>query len=163
MDYTKKDLQIVAAGLVLESEMDNQSVLSLIKFIKNEATDEQLKSIIVTKALPLVVTEAFELAVNEKFELLVAEGKIRTLRKTYMSVSQAGSPAWLAYRKIRSMRDACTKKCGTYEINTVRRQNCYAKCREAAAKAKNDAKGQKKWSARSKDYSDQFKKRGAQE
>ena len=164
MDYTKKDLQIVAAGLVIESDMDNKSVLSLIKFIKNEATDEQLKSIIITKSVPLVVTEAFEIAVNEKFNKFVEEGKFRTLRKSFNTQAGAGAgPVWLAYRKIRSMKDACTKKCGTYELNTARRQNCYAKCKEAAAKATQNVKGQKKWGERSKDYSNQFKKRGADE
>lgn len=177
MDYTRKDLQIVAAGIVLESEMDNKSVLSLVKFIKNEATDEQLKSIIVTKALPLVVTESFEGSVNEKFEKFVKEGKMTTMRKSYMSMNAAGSPVWLAYRKIRSMADACTKKCGTYEVNTVRRQACYAKCKEAAAaqeltiakKYKDEKKISKanaslaKWRSKVADYKNQFKQRDAKE
>ena len=166
MDYTRKDLQIVAAGLVLESDMDNASVLSLIKFIKNEATDEQLKSIIVTKALPLVVTEAFEVAVNEKFDKIVQEGTIRTLRKTAMSGMGATgglNPTWLAYRTARAHFGDCTKKCGTYEINTVRRQACMAKCKAAVAKAKGDTKGHAKWSKRSADYSHQFKRKGADE
>ena len=162
MNYTKKDLQIIAAGLVLESKIDKASILSLIKFIRNEATEEQLKSIIITKTVPLVVTQTFETAINEKFGKFVSEGRIRTLRKS--AVSNSGlttGPLWAAYRKIRSMTDSCTKKCGTYELNTVRRQACYAKCKAAAEKAKGVADG--KWGKRSKDYKEQFKKRGADE
>jgi len=50
---------------------------------------------------------------------------------------------YVIYRKIRSLSDVCTKKCGTYELNTARRQHCMIKCKitkiqaELAAAKKN--------------------------
>lgn len=61
-------------------------------------------------------------------------------------VGASGIALWALYRKIRSKFDECTKKCGTYELNTARRQFCMARCKVAkleqqlnvAIKAKNE-------------------------
>ena len=74
-----------------------------------------------------------EQIVIDRFEVSEAGGRIAKLRKTYMSASGAysgyGTPIWALYRKVRSMYDSCTRKCGTYELNTTRRQHCMIKCR----------------------------------
>ena len=40
---------------------------------------------------------------------------------------------WAIYRTIRAKYDSCTKKCGTYELNTTRRQYCMSLCKENKA------------------------------
>lgn len=63
-----------------------------------------------------------------------------------------GLAIWAVYRKIRSKYDQCTKRCGTFELNTARRQFCMAKCKvgkieqqlQAAIKAKNQTEINKK-------------------
>jgi hypothetical protein len=52
--------------------------------------------------------------------------------KTYMSmwgISLGGFVGWGIYRALRASMGKCTRKCGTYEINTVRRQVCRIKCK----------------------------------
>jgi hypothetical protein len=59
-----------------------------------------------------------------------AGGRIAKLRKSAMSLyGSAVTPGWAAYRAIRGAIDKCTKKCGTFEINTSRRQHCMIKCK----------------------------------
>jgi hypothetical protein len=65
---------------------------------------------------------------------------------------------WALYRVIRSRFDKCTKRCGTLEMNTARRQFCMAKCKvsklqeelKAAVKSKNAKEINKKKSALAK-------------
>lgn len=107
------------------------------------------------------------------FERLISEagGKIAQARKTYFSAANspvgnivygagaigAGMPAapalagaafgaglWALYRFIRGKYDQCTKKCGTFEINSARRQHCMAKCKVAKFTARLAAAQKKK-------------------
>lgn len=63
-----------------------------------------------------------------------------------------GATVWVLYRAIRAKYDKCTKGCGTFELNTARRQFCMAKCKvgkveaqlNAAIKAKNEKEITKK-------------------
>lgn len=87
-----------------------------------------------------------------------------------------GVGLWALYRKIRSAYDVCTKKCGTYEMNTVRRQYCMAKCKvkkkveelSAVQKTKDTAKIQKAKASLAKAretfarYQASFKSRGTE-
>ena len=93
-----------------------------------------------------------------------AGGRIAQVRKSASSLLGAtsmgivgGAPVpvgpvlWGIYRKIRSKYDKCTKHCGTFELNTARRQLCMAKCKvselkeklKAAEKSKNNSELEK--------------------
>jgi len=49
---------------------------------------------------------------------------------SYGAASAATSLAsWAGYRLVRSAFDVCTKKCGTFKINTEKRQLCLFKCK----------------------------------
>jgi len=51
----------------------------------------------------------------------------------------AGSALAVAgYREIRSWFDSCTKTCGTFAVNTPKRQLCMLKCKQAAQQKKAD-------------------------
>ena len=144
----KKDLQLISFAVVVESQLPKAAKTQLINFIK-EASDIQLKVFLMDGEI-ISVDANVEQIITERFNahpINEAGGRIATLRKSYMT--QVGASAgvyWLLYRKIRSMFDECTNKCGRYELNTARRQVCMAKCRvdkysrmmAAAKKTKNE-------------------------
>lgn len=74
-------------------------------------------------------------------DVLAAGATIKTLRdknaskmkkaKTLAGVA-AGLAAYGGYRLIRSYLDKCTKQCGTYAMNTPKRQLCLYNCKGAS-------------------------------
>jgi len=151
-----KQLRLLAAQIVYESELTKLAKLQMLNYIK-EATDVQIKALLMDGEI-VKVDEESETVINDRFEVSEAGGRVAKLRKSYMSQAGAGGGMnvfWLAYRKIRSLSDACTKKCGKYEINTSRRQHCMARCKVskysamiAAAKKANKPKEVKKAQAK---------------
>ena len=127
-----KELRIMAAYIIVDSDLSKVAKLQMIKFIKNEATDSQVKVLLMDGKIVQLDDQAEEI-VNDRFSASEAGGRVATMRKTAMSrAGTAGidiGPLWLLYRKIRSKYDVCTKRCGTYELNTARRQNCMLKCK----------------------------------
>ena len=105
----KKSLKLLSCFIVNEAKISDAKKLQLIESIK-DANEKELVDF---------------LKLNE--ELL---HEIRPKTKTYFSLAggPTSGPVGLLYRKIRSMFDVCTKKCGTYEINSVRRQVCMVRC-----------------------------------
>jgi hypothetical protein len=107
----KRSLKLLSCLIVNEAKITDERKIKLVESIKN-ADEKELINF---------------LKLNE--ELL---HEIRPKTKTLMSTSAAigyQAPIWALYRKIRSKTDACTKKCGTYELNTVRRQVCMLRCK----------------------------------
>lgn len=167
-----KQLRIIAGQMIVESKLSKMSKMQLLNFIKEEASDAQIKALLMDGKICRLDEQA-EQIVNDRFELSEAGGKVAQARKTFFSTvnspvgqyaSAAGAMAtgaatggtalgslalgagiWALYRAIRAKYDVCTKKCGTFEINTARRQHCMAKCKigkvqkelDAAKKAKN--------------------------
>lgn len=137
----KKQLTLTSAFVIYESKLPKQAKLQLMKFIKNEATDSQLKAFLLDGEIIPKIDSITEEIINDRFLVSEAGGRVATLRKSYMTQAGAGgglSPIWLKYRAIRSMFDKCTRQCGVLEINTVRRQLCMAKCK--VQKLKNEIK-----------------------
>lgn len=136
-----KKLRLIAATVVVESKLSTPAKNQMLNYIKEQATDAQIKALLMDGKIVKLDEQAEEI-VNERFEMSETGGRVAKLRKSYMS--QLGSGAglnvfWLAYRKIRSLYDQCTKRCGKYEINTSRRQHCILKCKVAKAKAELEA------------------------
>ena len=132
-----KGFRLLAAEIVVSSKLPTSVKRQFVNFIKEADSDAQVKALLMDGEIYKLDEEAEEL-INQRWEVSEAGGRVAKLRKTYMS--QAGSGGglnvfWLAYRKIRSLYDNCTKKCGTYELNTSRRQHCMIKCKVAKAKA----------------------------
>jgi hypothetical protein len=186
--YTIKHLRQFAAATILESEMDSKSKLDLIKFIKTEANETQLKGLVLS-GLPLVITEGLEKDINERFDELLekeqAYGQGRSIRKAGMSIYGSGAlgvgttalaaatkagratmrprvagaalgvASWGAYRAVRAALDHCTRLCGTFKLNTPKRQACMAKCKLEAAKHAKDKAAIDKWQGRVNAYQSQ--------
>jgi len=175
-----KQLRIIAAEMIVDSKLSKSAKFQLLNFIKEEATDAQVKALLMDGKI-IHLDEQAEEIVNDRFELSEAGGKVAQARKTYFSAvnSPAGAIAtglatagtagaapaaagaalgagvWALYRVIRAKYDKCTKRCGTFEINTARRQFCMAKCKvektqaelNAAMKSKDEKQIQKKKAA----------------
>jgi hypothetical protein len=136
-----KELRIIAAEIIVSSKLTKSSKLQLLNFIKEDASDAQVKALLMDGEI-VNLDEQGEQIVNDRFEVSEAGGRVAKLRKTYMSQAGSGgglNPLWLAYRKIRSIRDECTRRCGKYELNTSRRQHCLIKCKVDRAKARHEA------------------------
>ena len=178
-----KQLRIIAAEMIVESKLSKSAKFQLLNFIKEEATDAQVKVLLMDGKI-VQLDEQAEQIVNDRFEISEAGGKVSQARKTYFSAANSpvgaavaglasagaagaapaaagaaiGAGIWALYRAIRGKYDKCTKRCGTFEINTARRQHCMAKCKiektqaelNAAMKSKNQKEIEKKKAALTK-------------
>jgi hypothetical protein len=130
---TKYDLQIFSGSIVTESKLSKPAKLQMLTWLEHEATEAQLKAFILDGSITKLDKQA-EQIVNDRFSVHEAGGRVAKFRKSFMSVAGAqaylGVP-YLIYRTIRGNFDKCTKKCGTYELNTSRRQHCMIKCKVA--------------------------------
>lgn len=132
-----KQFRLLAAEIVVSSKLPTSVKRQFVNFIKECKSDAQVKALLMDGEITKLDEQA-ENIVNQRWELSEAGGRVAKLRKSYMSTAGSGGGLnvfWLAYRKIRSMYDSCTKRCGTYELNTSRRQHCMIKCKVAKAKA----------------------------
>jgi len=130
----EKELHIIAGSIVVESKLSKLSKSQLLNWIQTEATEAQIKALLLDGAITDLDDQAEEI-VNARFE---AGGRIAKLRKSVVSgtTSVGGiNPIWVIYRKIRSTMSQCTRRCGKYEINTSRRQHCMSRCKVEKYKA----------------------------
>lgn len=132
----KPNLKLICTDIVMESTLNSLSKIQLLKYIRYEANEVQLKAFLLDGKIVKLDEQAMEI-VNERFEIseypeLLEGSELRTIRKSLATrvgtLVYLGVP-WAIYRKIRSVYDGCTKKCGTLELNTKRRQYCMAKCK----------------------------------
>jgi len=174
-------LKIYCGMKITESEkFKNSTKLSLLNFVEN-ATIHQLMSMVLDGRIikdpdvqeKQILEDRF---IAENYQEVIEATWAKT--KTYLSTAGAlgtnVSGVWAIYRMIRAKFDKCTKQCGKFEINSVRRQYCMAKCKkdryaaelEAAKKAKDPKKIEKaqkqlmKAEKKVKDYEKHAKKRG---
>lgn len=147
-------LKILAGDIVTGSKISKSAKLQILNWLQNEATEVQIKTMLLDGEPFAELDEQAEEIVNKRFEVSEAGGRVAKLRKSFTTQAGAGfyGVPYLIYRKIRSTFDACTKKCGTYELNTARRQHCMIKCKlirlksdlAAAVKSKNQTEIDKK-------------------
>lgn len=171
----KIGLKYLSGSIVYESKrLTPGSKIQLLNFIK-EADEHQLMSFLLDHKLDKIADPLAAKILEKRFEnSMYADYLHEIMPKLKTYASQAGMGAylapWLVYRKVRSMYDECTKKCGTYEINSIRRQVCMVKCNirrtELLIKGNVDVEKNKlklhKLQGKLKEYEAQFKKRGAE-
>jgi len=63
---------------------------------------------------------------------------------TMAAGAAAGVALWALYRKVRATFDKCSKKCGTYKLNTIDRQNCMSQCKVEKIKSEINIVNKKK-------------------
>jgi len=133
---TNNMIRILAGSIIVKSKLHKEAKTQLLNFIQKEASIEQVMVLILDGRIVQLDEQTSEI-VRDRFKVNEAGGRISTMRKTYATQygSSLGVVPWVLYRKIRSKFDECTKRCGTYELNTARRQVCMSKCKVDKLKA----------------------------
>ena len=132
-----KKFRLLSAEIVMCSKLPASVKKQFISFIKEAPTDAHVKALLMDGEIVKLDKEAEKL-VEQRWELSEAGGRVAKIRKTYSSMAGSSggvNPIWLIYRKVRSLYDQCTRRCGKYEVNTTRRQHCMIKCKVAKYKA----------------------------
>ena len=78
-----KELQLIAASVVSESELSKGAKLQLIKFIQYEATDVQVKAILLDGKILTNIDEQTAAIINDRFAVSENQGYIDKLRQSY--------------------------------------------------------------------------------
>lgn len=111
-----KQLRIIAGGIVGESKLSKQAKIQMINFIKSEATDAQIKALLMDGNIVQLDEQAEEI-VNARFELHpLNEGVFKSLFGMFM-LTPAG---WIIYRLIRATFSKASRKCGALSIGKIR-------------------------------------------
>ena len=153
-----KHLKIMAGTIVIESKLSKAAKLQMINFLEKEATDAQVKALLMDGKIVALDEQAEEI-VNARFKNhSLNEGVFKTLFGMFL-LSPGG---WVAYRAIRAAISEKSRRCGAFGIGKVR-DICLAKvkaldatkmaglisremknCAQAKNPAKCKAAGQKK-------------------
>lgn len=81
-----KQLRMMAGSIIMDSDLSNSAKLQMLNFIKEEASDAQVKALLMDGKI-VKLDEQSEQIVNDRFEVSEAGGKVAQARKTAMSVS----------------------------------------------------------------------------
>jgi hypothetical protein len=127
-----KDMRLFLAEAIYKSEFDFESKKMLLEYVK-KANTHQLMTLIMDAKITRA-TEKNKKIIEERFAAsnfpTIIEAT-KAVRKTMFSIMGTSiGPFWNAYRAIRAKFDECTPKCGTHQLNTVRRQFCMLKCKK---------------------------------
>jgi len=76
-----KQLRLKAGEIIIASEMSKASKLQLLNFVKEEATDAQVKALLMDGKIVQLDEQAEEI-VNDRFEVSKAGRRVAKLRKT---------------------------------------------------------------------------------
>lgn len=120
----KNALKLMSLNVLKESNVVLDKKTEALNFIR-EASEEELMLYTLTEK-PKKLTEKQKQIVSEHYLLQEGGGK------TFLSVlGLINSPVlWFIYRTIAANNDECMKMCGTYKINTTKRQQCLEKCQQ---------------------------------
>jgi len=138
-----KELRWLADYVVEFSNMSEDAKEIAFGYI-SEADDFQLATLIIEGKMVVEVSNKKRISEGFKNVILpILEQKSTSnvppsateKRKAVMSVIGVtplglGLVGWPIYRAIRSAFDECSRKCGTFHINTPTRQRCMLKCKQ---------------------------------
>lgn len=116
-----RQLRIIAAAMIVESKLSKASKQQLLNFIKEEATDSQVKALLMDGKIVKLDEQAGEI-VNDRFknhpinETIIQEGGWKTLAGVFL----LGPAGWALYRAIRAMVDKKSRQCGIIAIGRER-------------------------------------------
>ena len=114
----KSTLKIMSYLIINESTNDEIERNELFKLLKNSNKNELIDFINENRYI-----------LNE----LILPKTQTTMSVVGMGVSgrmpHKGLPVWLFYKMVRSFFDKCMKRCGIFDINSIRRQVCIVRCR----------------------------------
>jgi len=123
-----KQLRILCGAVVAESKLSKEAKLQLLNFIQKEATDIQIKALLLDGKILTRIDEHTEEIISDRFEVFkenhslftedaLEAGAVIMLGGIALMVSAA---VWRAYRKLRGMFQEKSRRCGTYSIGSDR-------------------------------------------
>ena len=116
-----KQLRLLAGEIIVESEMTKASKLQLLNFIKEDATDAQVKALLMDGKIVQLDEQAEEI-VNDRFnshpiqKTLVNEGVLKSIFGMFL-LTPAG---WIAWRAIKALFSKGERRCGVLAIGKTR-------------------------------------------
>lgn len=122
-----KGLRLYAAEAVIYSKMSKPAKLQMLEFIQHEATDSQIKALLLDGKIVYLDEQAEEI-VNERFEN-ITEGGWKTIAGMFLG----GPGFWAAYRALRAAVDRKSAQCGAFAIGR-KRDVCLWKLKAEEAK-----------------------------
>lgn len=120
----KKSLKLLSGLIVNEAKISDSRKLKFMKEIENASEKELINFLKVNEALLQEIRPKWKTAMSA---YPVADAGV-SLGMGNVSAAAAGAGAWVAYRAIRAHFNDCTKKCGTFNLNTPKRQACLFRC-----------------------------------
>jgi hypothetical protein len=133
-----KKLRLFAGAVIAESGMSKQAKLQLLNFVKEEASDSQVKALLMDGKIVDLDEQAEEI-VNDRFKNhpvrknMVSEATFKSLFGMFL-LSPSG---WVAWRAIKAMVSKENRKCGVLAIGKPR-DICMLRVKQMAAKRKID-------------------------
>lgn len=112
----KKQLSIICAGTIIESNLPKESKLQMLTFIKEEASETQLKTLLMDSKIVSNIDEITEEIINDRFENFLAEGIFRTI----LGVVLLSPPGWAIYRSILASMSEKNRRCGILGVGKTR-------------------------------------------
>jgi hypothetical protein len=123
-------LKILAGDIVTSSTMSKSAKLQLLNWLQNEATEVQVKALLLDGKMVIDLDEQAEEIVNARFEQhQLNEGGWKTLFGVFM----IGPAGWAIYRGIRALVSEKSRRCGVLGIGRER-DVCLWKVRGEEAK-----------------------------
>ena len=111
-----KQLRLLAGEIIVESDMSKSSKIQLLNFIKEDATDAQVKALLMDGKIVKLDEQAEEI-VNDRFDQhKLNEGAIRSIAGMIL----VGPVFWAGYRAVRAAMSDKSKRCGVLAIGKVR-------------------------------------------
>ena len=112
------NLKIKAGHIISKTKLTKETKLQLLNFIQNEATDPQIKCLLMDGEIVQLDEQAEEI-VNDRFKnhKLIQEGVLGSI----LGMAIFSPPVWAMYRMIRASLDKKKAQCGVLGVGLARK------------------------------------------
>ncbi len=118
-----KELRLVAATIIFESNVSKAGKLQLLNFIKEQASDVQIKALLLDGRIVSLDKQAEEI-VNARFEQSSLNEEAWVAAAILGATVTMGGSAWLVWRSIKAMFSAKARRCDAFSVG-IKRKACY--------------------------------------
>jgi hypothetical protein len=132
-----KQLRVIAGTIITESKLSKGAKLQLLNFIQKEATDTQVKALLLDGKVLSKIDEQTEQIIKDRFvsfklPKLVSE-ETQYLQEDPVTAFLASAAVMAAFRAIRAASDEKLRKCGVFGVGPK-----HSLCMKAAKEEEND-------------------------
>jgi len=127
-----KHFRMVAGTIVTNSKLNKESKLQLLNFIQNEATDVQIKALLLDGEILSDIDEQTEELINKRFEnKFLSEVNPEVMSVGIVAAGIAAIAGKMAFNMGRNILNKAHRACRKYTGNE--KQKCLAKFKKEAA------------------------------